>query len=224
MTSIELASYFRKDLTDETKDEILGVFGAGAGTISVESMTPYFDYYQRETLASTILTPSPIKSHEDVAEIFKLMKTSFNVSKATILTQHSERTPAALDLSVRTMLMTACRTPGSFGGDVFNPSWKSEETLEQFINRVYPRWPAPTDDTRHTPISVSKLAADCLARDTRITIQYTERLTYHLELRVGADWKTLYLFKYPCYLRMCLEALQKDKPELNHNTNESLAL
>ncbi|KAK0644164.1 hypothetical protein B0T16DRAFT_460246 [Cercophora newfieldiana] len=221
---MELATYFRKDLTNEVKEDILSSFGVVPGAISLESMSPFFDYYQRETLASTILTPPPIKTHEDVASIFKLMKTSFNIPKATMLSTHSERSPAALDLSVRAMLMTACRTPGSFGGDVFNPSWKLEETLEQFIRRVYPRWPAPTDDTRHTPLSVSKLAADCLARDTRVTIRYTERLTDHLELRVGADWKTVYLFKYPCYLRMCLETLQKDKVELNHTTEESLAL
>jgi hypothetical protein len=223
--AMELATYFREDLTDDTKEDILRSFGTVSTPSILESMTPYFDYYQRETLASTILTPPPIKSHENVVYIFRLMKTNFDLSKAALLSIHSDRTlPPALDLSVRAMLMTACRTPGSFGGDVFNPSWKSEETLKEFINRVYPRWPAPTDDTRHTPISISKLAADCLARDTRVTIQYTERLTDHLELRVGADWKTVYLFKYPCYLRMCLEALQKDKVELNHTTDESLAL
>jgi len=221
---MELATYLRKQLTEETKIKILNNYGVVASTVNLKPMAPYFDFYKREILASTILTPPPIKSHEDVRNIFKLMKTNPNDSKDTLCSRHSETTPAAFDLAVRAMLMTACKTLGTIGGDVYNPTWKSEETLELFIGRVYPRLSAPTGEARSRPISASKLAADSLARDTRITIRYTERLTDHLEFRVGADWKTLYLFKYPCYLRMCLETLQKDKLGLNHTTEESLAL
>ena len=218
--TMDLTAYFRRDLTDEMKQAILRYFGAGAGAINLESITPSFEYYRRETLASTILVPPPIKSHEGFGEIINILKTSLDLTKAAILETHSERTPGSLDLCVRTMLVTAC----SNGGDVFNPSWEPHETLQQFISRLYPSSPPPTNNTRHNPVSISKMAAGCLAHDTRITTHYTERSTDHLDFRVGADWKSLYLFQYPCYLRMCLEALRKDRPELNHTAEESLAL
>ena len=221
--STELVPYFGKELSEKAKFGILESFGASS-VVSVESMSPYFEYYRRETLSSTILSPPPIQSHQDFTDIFRLIKTSFSVPKTTILSHHPTWTPAALDLTVRTMLMTACRIPGSSGADIFNPSWKPDETLEQFINRAYPKGLAPSGDMRNRSISVSKLAANRLAHDTRVTIRYTDRLTDHLELRVGTDWKTVYLFKYPCYLRMCLEALQKDRPNLNHSVDEALGL
>lgn len=220
---MELAPYFGKNVTEKAKAEILESFGA-VSVVSVESMSPYFEYYRRETLSSTILSPPPIQSHQDIAVIFRLIKTSIAIPKATVLSLHSNWTPAALDLTVRAMLMTACRIPGSSGADIFNPSWKPNETLEQFINRAYPKGSTPGGNIRNQPVSISKLAANRLAHDTRVTIRYTDRLTDHLELRVGTDWKTVYLFKYPCYLRMCLEALQKDRPNLNHSANESLGL
>ncbi|KAK3306102.1 uncharacterized protein B0T15DRAFT_372454, partial [Chaetomium strumarium] len=102
--------------------------------------------------------------------------------------------------------------------------WKPDETLAAFVDRVYPRWAAPVDDRRSTSIAVGRITAHALAADARIRIEWTDRLTDHLELLVGADWKTVYVFRYPCYLKMCLKALLASKPELDHNTADALAL
>jgi hypothetical protein len=185
-------------------------------------MAPFFEYYRQEVRSSVIFSRPPIYTHEDALQIFELLKANVSQPKAAISVPNGAA--GALDLGVRTMLVTACRTPGTFGGDVFNPVWKADETLATFVNRVYPRWLAPIDDRRNTAIAVNRMTAHALTSDARIRIEWTDRLTDHLELLVGADWKTIYVFGYPCYLKMCLKALQASKPELDQDTASALAL
>jgi hypothetical protein len=218
---MDLVAYFGRDLDDDSKHAILGVFGA-TGVASVSSMAPYFEYYRQELKSSVIFSRPPIRTHEDALQVFELLKA--NATKPKTAIPSPDGAAAALDLGVRTMLVTACKTPGTFGGDVFNPVWKPDETLAAFIDRVYPRWAAPVDDRRSTSIAVGRITAHALAADARIRIEWTDRLTDHLELLVGADWKTVYVFRYPCYLKMCLKALLASKPELDHNTADALAL
>ncbi|KXX80604.1 hypothetical protein MMYC01_202707 [Madurella mycetomatis] len=218
---MDLVTYFARDLDDDTKQAILNIFGA-RGTASLDSMAPYFEYYRQELKSSIIFSCPPIRTHKDALEVFELLKA--NATKPKMAIHAPQGAAAALDLGVRTMLVTACKTPGTFGGDVFNPVWQTDETLVAFINRVYPRWAGPIDDRRSTSITVTRITAHALTTDARIRIEWTDRLTDHLELLVGADWKTIYVFRYPCYLKMCLRALLASKPELDHNTADALAL
>jgi hypothetical protein len=218
---MDLVAYFGRDLDDDTKHAILDVFGA-KGATKLGSMAPYFEYYRQEVRSSIIFSRPPIHTHEDALEVFQLLKA--NATKPKTAVPATKGAAAALDLGVRTMLVTACKTPGTFGGDVFNPVWRTDETLAAFIDRVYPRWVAPMDDRRSTVISVARITAHALTADARIRIEWTDRLTDHLELLVGADWKTIYVFRYPCYLKMCLKALFASKQELDHDTADALAL
>lgn len=218
---MDLVAYFGRDLDDDTKHAILDVFGAKDAT-SLGSMAPYFEYYRQEVRSSIIFSRPPIHTHEDALEVFQLLKA--NATKPKTAVPATKGAAAALDLGVRAMLVTACKTPGTFGGDVFNPVWRTDETLAAFIDRVYPRWVAPIDDRRSTVISVARITAHALNTDARIRIEWTDRLTDHLELLVGADWKTIYVFRYPCYLKMCLKALLASKHELDHDTADALAL
>lgn len=218
---MDLVAYFGRDLDDDTKNAILDVFGA-KGAVSLGSMAPYFEYYRQEVKSSVIFSRPPIRTHEDALQVFELLKA--NASKPKTAVPATDGAAAALDLGVRTMFVTACKTPGTFGGDVFNPVWKTDETLAAFVDRVYPRWAAPLDDRRNTAIAVARITAHALTTDARIRIEWTDRLTDHLELLVGADWKTIYVFRYPCYLKMCLKALLASKPELDHNTAEALTM
>jgi hypothetical protein len=218
---MDLVAYFGGDLDDDTKSAILNVFGA-KGAVSLDSMAPYFEFYRQEVKSSIIFSRPPIHTHEDAIQIFELLKASATKPKTAIPAPAGAA--AALDLGVRTMLVTACKTPGTFGGDVFNPVWKTDEPLADFVDRVYPRWTAPLDDRRNTAIAVSRITAHALTVDARIRIEWTDRLTDHLELLVGVDWKTIYVFRHPCYLKMCLKALLASKPELDHSTAEALTL
>ena len=226
---MDLAHGFGRDLNDDTKHALLKVFGAnspttdGPGAGSLDSMAPYFEYYRGEMKSALIFSRPPIHTHEGALHIFELLKAHATTAKSAI--PAPEGASAALDLGVRAMLVTACKTPGTFGGNAFNPVWKADETLAAFVDRVYPRWITPVDDRRGgTTIAVSRMTAQALSTESRIRIQWTDRLTDHLELLVGADWKTIYVFRYPCYLKMCLKALVANKPELDHSTAEALAL
>lgn len=218
---MDLLAYFARDLDDNTKKALLKGLGA-EGLVTLDSMAPYFEYYRQEVKSSIIFSRPPIYTHEEALQIFELLKANVTQPKSAILAPNSAA--GALDLGVRTMLVTACRTPGTFGGDVFNPVWKPEKTLPTFIDRVYPRWQAPNDDRRNNVIAVSSMTAHAMATNARIRVEWADRLTDHLELLVGADWKTIYVFSYPCYLKMCLKALQASKPELDHDTAEALAV
>jgi hypothetical protein len=43
------------------------------------------------------------------------------------------------------------------------------------------------------PVSVSRFTAYVFHHDTRVQIEWTGRLTDHLELLVGSTWKSLYV-------------------------------
>ena len=217
----DLVAVFARELDDDTKHAILNVFG-GKGAASLGSLGPYFEYYRQEVKRAVIFSRPLIHTHDDALELFELLKANATKTKTSIAT--SNIVAAALDLGVRAMLVTACKTPGTFGGDVFNPVWKTDETLAAFVGRVYPRWSAPLDDRRNTVFTVSRITARALTTDARIRIEWTDRLTDHLELLVGADWKTIYVFRYPCYLKMCLKTLVANKPELDHDMAEALTL
>lgn len=218
---MDLVAYFGRDLDDDIKSSILNVFGAN-DAVSLGSMDPYFEYYRGEVKSSVLFNHTPIHSHADALQVFELLKT--NAAKPKTVIPTPDGATAALDLGVRTILVTACKTPGTFGGDVFNPVWKMDEPLADFVDRVYPRWAAPLDDRRSTPFAVSRITAHALMADASIRIEWTDRLTDHLELLVGADWKKFYVFRCPCYLKMCLRALLASKPELDHSTAEALAV
>ncbi|KAK4209189.1 hypothetical protein QBC37DRAFT_295039 [Rhypophila decipiens] len=211
-----------QDLDDQTRERIIQVFGAG-GLVPANKLKPYFDHYKNEMKSSLIIIPPPIPPHDPAIEIFNLLKTSAYQPKHTMMSSNDGLTSAALDLGVRIMLGTSCKTPGTYAGDVFMPEWRNGESLIEFVDRVYPRYPIPADEAvRNTVISSARLSADSLKNDSRLTIEWTNRLSDHLILLT--EWKKVYIFRYPCYIKMCLEALSKDKPELDQDTASSLAM
>jgi hypothetical protein len=71
-------------------------------------------------------------------------------------------------------------------------------------------------------VNTERMSARNLKDDAYISIEWTDYLTDHLELRVHTDWKRLYIFRFPCYLDMCLKALEDDKPDLSHTMAQAL--
>jgi len=222
---------FNDVLDDETKDNIIEAFGAD-GLVTCAEMRGYFEHYQNEMRSTMVISRPLIPTHHRAIEIFNLLKTTATKPKDTIVSSPGEdgrdedestAAAAALDLGVRIMLSTCCRTRGTYPGDVFTPEWRRSETLEDFIGRVYPRYSVPADETaRNTIISSSKFTAHSLKNDSRLTIEWTDRLSDHLALL--KEWRKVYIFRYPCYLKMCLRALSRARPELDQDTAASLAL
>ncbi|KAL1836639.1 hypothetical protein VTJ49DRAFT_4826 [Mycothermus thermophilus] len=212
-------------LDDASKHDILSVFGVEVTPPKVSAMAPYFEYFAQELTASAMFDHLSNAETREALKILKLLKAHPNTRKEDIRDPSVPATGPALDFGVRAMLMTQCRTPGVFAGGVFNPEWKPCETLTEFVNRVYPRAEAPADDNyRRGPVVIERMAAPGLKTNVHITIEWTNHLTDHLELLVSADWKRLHVFRYPCYLNMCLKALEADRPNLDHSTEAALAL
>lgn len=90
-------------------------------------MTHYFEYYRGEMLSSATLRPPPTDSYPAAIQLLELLKAHTQKTRKDIL-DLGKRGPS-LDVSVRAMLVTACMTPGTYTGDIFNPMWEKQETL-----------------------------------------------------------------------------------------------
>jgi len=213
-----VTKHFQYELDEANKDALLAVFAAST-SVSHDEMKHYFGYYRGEMLSSAILRPPPIDSFPAAIELLELLKSHAREPRKDILSL-GKRGPS-LDVAVRAMLVTACMTPGTYTGDIFNPMWEKQESLVQFIDRVYPKYDPPDEDK--SPVTTTKLAAH-VAAGCHIEIEWTGHLTDHLELRVGPNWKRLFVFQFPSYLKMCLGTLKNQSAALDQDTATSLAL
>ncbi|PKS08763.1 hypothetical protein jhhlp_004816 [Lomentospora prolificans] len=201
-----LVDYLTQDLSEETKKAVLESF-AGYKCRDTEYLGRYLEYYRTEIgRTAAILDDSlPLSTGEDVINLFNQVKCRAWTNKADIDPQQKNRT--GLDVVVRAMLVTACRSPEVSGGDNYDPAWVPDESIEAYINRVYPKSALSTIDSGLERINAGRFAASSLSDIARIKIEWTDCLTNHLNLFIGNDWKTLYLFRHPRYLKMCLEGL-----------------
>jgi hypothetical protein len=130
----------------------------------------------------------------------------------------------ALHLAVRITYLTACVTPGRWtttGQGIFRPTWKDTESLAEFMSRVYPRAQPPQESLR---INVGKFSAAYLERYASIRLRWTDRLSDHLTFMKGGDWKSLYVFAHPAWLKAGLDTLEKDDIDLAQTTERALEL
>jgi hypothetical protein len=111
----------------------------------------------------------------------------------------------AFDLTVRLLFMSVCRSTSTSNfittGQVFKPRWKDEETLEQFISRVFPRY--AWNSTQGTRIYPEKLTASYLENYVDVRIVWTDNLPDHLVLQHTSSGKYLYMFSNAGFLEAC---------------------
>ena len=201
---MELSSDLRCNVR---KRIVAAICGPSPDHESPYSLDNYLGFWAREVRKIAVLAPSLTQP-----QISNLILSTFETLKANTAKTRREletnlyQSSLSLELSCRLMLMTSCQTPGTVGGDNFRPRWSDDETLPQYISRVYPRSSSPPDDARNQPVLLSKLGADFLTRYANIDIRWTERLTDHLTLQKGSDWKSLYVFAHPGFLLRTLEA------------------
>ncbi|RWA11831.1 hypothetical protein EKO27_g3287 [Xylaria grammica] len=130
---------------------------------------------------------------------------------------------AIFDLLVRCVFLTACSSPLALGGgSIFRPRWKDSESLERYLTRVYPTSKAPNQDL--ATFRLGKLSAGYLQLFANIQIRWTNNLTDHLVLLKGDGWKSLYVFRHPGFIKVCLDVLSVDDENLAHTTLEALQL
>lgn len=129
-----------------------------------------------------------------------------------------------LHLALRITFLTTCVTPGRWsttGQGIFRPAWKDTETLVQVITRVYPT-ARPPQESR--PLSMTKLTAGYLEKYASVEIKWTDKLSDHLTFLKGADFKSLYIFKHPAWLKTGLDTLERDDVDLGQTTERALQL
>lgn len=164
-------------------------------------------------------------SAEVIASIISRIKSESPVSKSQLIPssiEGSHEDTAVLDCVVRMMFMTTAQTDYALGGGSISFKWKNNETIVDFLDRVYSR--VPLSSTSDQPINVRNLRAANLTRETGIQIKGTNKLSDHLYLSYGDDSKTLFVFHHRFFLEYSLKILEDDRNDLDHSTLDALKL
>jgi hypothetical protein len=202
----------------------------------------FFEYYRRETMTVSLLVPKrgesiSLQTPADLIKFISLLKDNPQKARQDLKTlflsttnQNSLCVPidldAALDLTVRLMFMMACRSQNAHNivptMQVFRPKWKEQESLGQFVDRVFPRCDSPDQGSRNVTIRAHKLTAHYLKQYLNIQIQWTDHLSDHLVFQKGDSWKSLYIFCHPSVLEVASEAFADYDVDTPTNTALSL--
>ncbi len=236
---MDLNSAFSKGLSDPIRLTIATAIWGKDDKVEerMQRLMHFFDYYKRETKTAALSVPkdgglASIKTHAELITFISVLKE--NPKKARLeLKSHFPSdstvaidTDAALDLTVRLMFMTACRSQNAYNFvstmQIFRPKWKEQESLAQFIERVFPRCESPDQGSRDVTIRAHKLTAHYLKQYVNIQIQWTDHLSDHLVFQKGDSWKSLYIFCHPSVLEVGSKALAEY--DLDTPTNTALSL
>jgi hypothetical protein len=202
----------------------------------------FFEYYRRETITVSLAIPktgelASIQTHAELIKFISVLKANpqkVRQELKILLSNAAGQKPssvaididAALDLTVRLMFMTACRSQNAYNivatMQIFRPKWKEQESLGQFIERVFPRCDIPDQGSRNVTIRAHKLTAYYLKQYLNVNIQWTDHLSDHLVFQKGDSWKSLYLFCHPSVLEVASKALAEYDVDTPTNTALSL--
>jgi hypothetical protein len=234
--------------SNDTSDPIRGAIAAAiwgeddkAGE-RIQRLMKFFEYYRRETITAAMAVPKDsglrsIQTHAELIEFISLLKENplkarqelrshFQSVGSHKISSAATDMDAALDLTVRLMFMTACRSQNAYNfvstTQIFRPRWKEQESLEQFVERVFPRCEPPEQGSRDVTIRAHKFAAHYLKQYVDIQIQWTDHLSDHLVFQKGDSWKSLYVFRHPSVIEVASKALAEY--ELDTSTNIALSL
>ncbi|KAK8024336.1 hypothetical protein PG993_012402 [Apiospora rasikravindrae] len=115
---------------------------------------------------------------------------------------------SALDLTIRIMFAIATLPDSAIGGQLFRPRWKSEESIAALVDHVFPRR-LPSDIAPDSQrIKMQKLSLGYVTQYIQVEIQWTDYLSDHLLLSTGVNWKRLYVFRHPAFIRAALRHLE----------------
>jgi hypothetical protein len=241
---MDLQATFSKGMSDLVRATIAtAIWGEDEkGEDRLQRLMLFFEYYRRETMTAALSVPkdgglASIQTHAELVTFIALLKENPQKARQEIknlfLIRASQNTSsvaidvdAALDLTVRLMFMTACRSQNAYNivatMQIFRPKWKEQESLVQFVERIFPRCEAPEQGSRNVTIRAHKLTAHYLKQYLNIQIQWTDHLSDHLVFQKGDSWKSLYIYGHPSVLEVGSETLAEH--DLNTDTNTALSL
>jgi hypothetical protein len=180
----------------------------------------WFQFYAEETRSAAVLykqdntVESAVapRSHDDIVNVIKFLKDNSDKARRSLKT--SLWNSAALGLAVldfefslslvfQLMFMTAYRSVHTMkqikGGQIFKPLWKEDESLKDFIFKIFPQNTLKAVDK---PIQIQKLSVFQLRRFAKVEIRWTIYLSDHLTLQRTEKGKELYVFNHAGFLEM----------------------
>lgn len=181
----------------------------------------FFSYYENEQRMDRATNGSIVSS-------IRLLKSFPRQRKSELRDRTDGSTPPEplpLDLAVRWTFLTACCRPGTMnlsGENIFRPKWKDSESLEAYMDRVYPILQPPQQDL--AAFRPGKLCASYLRLYANVQLRWTNHLSDHLILLKGEDWKSLYVFRHAGFLKVSLDKLAADDEDLAHKPSDALKL
>jgi hypothetical protein len=199
---MDLNAAFSKGISDPARAAIAtAIWGEDEKAEErLQRLMLFFEYYRRETMTTAALSVpkagglESIQTHAQLITFISLLKKnpektrhelkSLFLSKAS---QHNSSVTididAALDLTVRLMFMTACRSQNAHNivvtMQIFRPKWKEQESLGKFVERVFPRCEPPDQGSRNATIRAHKFTAHYLKQYLNIQIQWTDLSVGH---------------------------------------------
>lgn len=178
------------------------------------------------------------KQYDDTLAIIRIIKRSPEDRKLELRRQFdadpttdgvaADTSSLLLDLTVRSMFMTACARRAQSGAEIlsgdtiFRPSWKESESIARYLGRVFPKSQPPQQDL--LSFKADKLRASYLQTYASIQIEWTDYLSDHLILLKGETWKKLYIFRHPRFIQVSLETLAKNAAGLTQSFVEAVKL
>jgi hypothetical protein len=147
-----------------------------------------------------LLTQNPQKIRSDLRILWQPVKQSASSGSSSL------DIDSALDLTVRLLFMTTCRSSAVANtittGQIFKPRWEEAESLEKFLDRTFPQYsPSAPQGLRIYP---EKLTASSLEKYAKVCIQWTDHLPDHLILQNTTYGKYLFVFSHAGFLESCL--------------------
>lgn len=175
------------------------------------SLAHYIAYVDKE-IKAVCLEERIHANIDEWAKLISLLKTNPIVSRAELcqdLEHHGLVFPeSVLHLMIRITFAIASLPDNAIGGQLFRPQWKAEESISTLVSRVFPqRLPndSPPDTQR---VKMQKMSFSYVAQYTHIEIHWTDYLSDHLLLSTGINWKRLYVFRHPAFIRAALQSLE----------------
>jgi hypothetical protein len=242
--NMDLNTTFSKGLSDPIRASIAtAIWGEDDKSEErLQRLMLFFEYYRRETTTISLSVPkegelTSIKTHAELIKFISLLKENPNKARQELKTLFPSAArqnasfvaidmDAALDLTVRLMFMIACRSQNAYNivatMQIFRPRWKEQESLGQFVERVFPRCDVPDQGNQNVIIRAHKLTAHYLKQYLNIQIQWTDHLSDHLVFQKGDSWKSLYIFGYPSVIEVASKTLAEY--DVNTPTNTALSL
>ncbi|KAK6856658.1 hypothetical protein PG990_011503 [Apiospora arundinis] len=192
---------------------VQSVWDLDSADSDLQSLTHYMAHVNGEI--HTACRQERIHANSDQwPKLIIFLRKRLNVSRAEICRDLPDQglgsfPESALDLMIRIIFAIATLPDSAIGGQLFRPRWKTEESIAALIDRVFPqRLPDDITSSDTQRVKMQKMSMSYVTQYTHVEIQWTDYLSDHLLLSTGINWKRLYVFRHPAFIRTALKHLE----------------